>query len=71
MIDVSTIQTFPIPKDLLKLQQANSVLTNQNTELTIKSSNLILGLVGVLVFGALIYRNLNNQLDEQNYNYQK
>ena len=69
MVDITTVQAFAIPKNIVQLQEINTALTNQNTELTIKSSNLILGLVGVLILGALIYRNLNNQLDEQNYNY--
>jgi|AP17_2_1055511.scaffolds.fasta_scaffold56316_2 hypothetical protein len=70
MIDVSTIQTFPIPKELLQLQQANSALTKQNAELTTKSSNLLWLLAGAAIVGVVVYININNKLDEQKYTQQ-
>ena len=66
MVDITTVQPFAIPKNIVQLQELNTALTNQNTELTTKSSNLIWGLVGVLVIGAIIYINLKSKLDEQN-----
>jgi hypothetical protein len=69
MVDITKIQTFAIPKDIVQLQELNTALTNQNSELTTKSSNLIWGLVGTLVIGGVIYINLKNKLDEQNYIY--
>jgi hypothetical protein len=69
MVDITTIQPFAIPKNIVQLQEINTALTNQNTELTTKSSNLLWGLVGALVIGGIIYINLKNKLDEQNHTY--
>ena len=70
MVDITKIQTFAIPKNIVQLQEINTALTNQNAELTTKSSNLIWGLIGALVIGGIIYINLKNKLDEQNYTQQ-
>mgnify|MGYP006085950475 CR=1 FL=1 len=69
MVDITKIQTFAVPKNIVQLQEINTSLTNQNTELTTKSSNLIWGLVGASVIGGMIYINLKNKLDEQNNTY--
>ena len=69
MVDITKIQTFAIPKNIVQLQELNTTLTNQNAELTTKSSNLLWGLVGALVIGGIIYINLKNKLDEQNNTY--
>ena len=70
MVDITTVQPFAIPKNIVQLQEINTALTNQNAELTTKSSNLIWGLIGALVIGGIIYINLKNKLDEQNYTQQ-
>jgi len=69
MVDITKIQTFAIPKNIVQLQELNTALTNQNAELTSKSSNLIWGLVGALVIAGIIYINLKSKLDEQNNTY--
>ena len=69
MVDITTVQPFAIPKNIVQLQELNTALTNQNTELTTKSSNLIWGLVGALVIAGIIYINLKSKLDEQNNTY--
>lgn len=69
MIDVSTIQTFPIPKELLQIQEANTALTLHNEQLLFKAKNLTLIVVVMVVVGTLFYHKLKEEHDEQNYTF--
>jgi hypothetical protein len=69
MVDITTVQPFAIPKSIVQLQEINTILTNQNAKLTTKSSNLIWGLVSLLIVGGIFYIKFKNKLDEQNRNY--
>ena len=66
MVDITKIQTFAIPKDIVELQELNTSLANQNTELTTKSSNLIWCIIGLLVAGGVVYYKFKKKFDEQN-----
>lgn len=66
MIDITTVQPYAIPKNILQLQDVNKTLSNQNTELSKKSSNLIYLLLCLIVVGGFCYLRLKHQQDEQN-----
>ena len=71
MIDITTVQPYAIPKNILQLQDVNKTLSNQNTELLKKSANLIYLLLGLIVVGGFCYRRLKHQQNEKNDIYTK
>jgi hypothetical protein len=57
MIDITTIQTYPVPPKVSVLTQSNSQLKLENNRL--KRTLIISGIVGSVIIAVLIIKNYN------------
>jgi len=74
MIDITTIQTFPVPKNLKSLMESSSALKISNESLSIKNERLkntlifVLGVTGIGIFFYLIKTRKKNKHNENSNN---
>lgn len=61
MIDITTIQTFPVSPVLSQLETVNSALNKKNEQL--KISLIIIGVIGSAYFAYIIFK--KNSEDKQ------